>query len=207
MRRKWRHTEKISCPVNTGIFLHTPPVILVRVPYFLTLQSSELFSHPYPFLSVLRILDVYPGFEFFPSRIPDRIFSILDPNSFRPESRSRIRVKEFKYFYPKKSFLCTRKYDLACSSRIQILSFYPSRIPDPGVKKAPDPESATLSVFTLIYFLNKYKLPKISPLSASCQQIFLSLTEVRLSKYPTARIDTYLKLNDFLTLGIEVIFT
>jgi hypothetical protein len=31
------------------------------------------------------------------------------------------------------------KYDPGCSSRIQI--FYPSQIPDPGVKKAPDPGS------------------------------------------------------------------
>jgi hypothetical protein len=29
-------------------------------------------------------------------------------------------------------------------SRISILTFYPSRIQDPGVKKAPDPGSATL---------------------------------------------------------------
>ncbi len=29
-------------------------------------------------------------------------------------------------------------------SRIRILIFYPSRIPDPGVKKTPDPWSATL---------------------------------------------------------------
>jgi hypothetical protein len=42
----------------------------------------------------------------------------------------------------------SRKYDPGCSSRIRILTFYPSRIriltfypsgiPDPGVKKAPD---------------------------------------------------------------------
>jgi hypothetical protein len=28
-------------------------------------------------------------------------------------------------------------------SRIRILIFYPSRIPDPGIKKPPDPGSAT----------------------------------------------------------------
>jgi hypothetical protein len=33
-----------------------------------------------------------------------------------------------------------------CSSRIRILVFYPSRIPDPGIKKAPDPGSATLAL-------------------------------------------------------------
>ncbi len=37
-------------------------------------------------------------------------------------------------------FLSSRKYDPGCSSRIRILIFYPSRIPDPGVKKAPDPD-------------------------------------------------------------------
>jgi hypothetical protein len=53
-------------------------------------------------------------------------------------------VKEFKYFNhknPKKWFLSSRKYDPGCSSRIRMLTFYPSRIPDPGVKKAPDPRS------------------------------------------------------------------
>jgi hypothetical protein len=60
-----------------------------------------------------------------------------DPNIFYPGSR--IRIKELKYFNPK-------KYDPGCSFRIRILSFYRSRIPDPGVKRhrIPDPESATL---------------------------------------------------------------
>jgi hypothetical protein len=68
----------------------------------------------------------YPGSEFFTSRIPD--------------PGSRIRIKEFKYFNPQILFINTRKYDLGCSSRI--------RIPDPGVKKAPDPGSgsATLAI-------------------------------------------------------------
>jgi hypothetical protein len=36
-------------------------------------------------------------------------------------------------------FLSSRKYhDTGCSSRIRILTFYPSRILDPGVKKAPN---------------------------------------------------------------------
>jgi hypothetical protein len=38
-----------------------------------------------------------------------------------------------------------------CSSRIRILVFKP--IPDPGVKKAPDPGSATL-IITLAFHLN-----------------------------------------------------
>ncbi len=72
---------------------------------------------------MLRIRDVHPGFEFFPYRIPDR-------------------HQRFKYFNQKKMFLSSRKYYPGCSSRILI--FYPSQIPDPGVKKAPDPGSATL---------------------------------------------------------------
>jgi hypothetical protein len=59
--------------------------------------------------TVLRILDVYPGSDFFPSRIPD-------PNCFHPGSR--IRIKEVKYFNPKKWFLSSRKYDPGCSSLI-----------------------------------------------------------------------------------------
>ncbi len=75
--------------------------------------------------SVLRIRDVYPG--------------------------SRIRIKEFKYFNPQKK---TKKNGFSAlenmirvvhpGSRIRMLTFYPSRIPDPRVKKAPDPGSATL---------------------------------------------------------------
>jgi hypothetical protein len=47
---------------------------------------------------------------------PDPNFSIPDPNCFHPGSR--IRIKEFKYFNPKKLFLSSRKYDPGCSSRI-----------------------------------------------------------------------------------------
>ena len=87
-----------------------------------------------------RILD--PGYELSPSRI-------LDPGS-------RIRIKEFKYFNPKKPknwFLSSGKYDPGCSSRIPDpgsgcwLSTHPgSRIPDPGVKKAPDPGSGSATL-------------------------------------------------------------
>ncbi len=41
---------------------------------------------------------------------------------------SRIYIKEFKYFNPKKCFLSSRKYDPGFSSRIRILIFYLSRI-------------------------------------------------------------------------------
>ncbi len=64
---------------------------------------------------------------------------IPNPNIFH--RGSRIRNKEFKYFNQKKGLLSSRKYDPGCSSRIWILIFYPSRIPDLGVKKTPDPGS------------------------------------------------------------------
>ncbi len=77
-------------------------------------------------LPVLRIRDVYPGSDFCPSWIPD-------PNCLHPGSR--IRIKEFKYFNPKKTkkwFLTSKKYDPGCSSRIPDpdADFLP--IPDPG---------------------------------------------------------------------------
>ncbi len=68
--------------------------------------------------------------------IPDPgsdFFSIPDPNCLHPGSR--IRIKELKYFNPKKPkkwFLSSRKYDPGCSSRHRMLTFYPSRIRDPG---------------------------------------------------------------------------
>jgi hypothetical protein len=71
--------------------------------------------------AVLRIRDVYPGSDFFPSRIPDQNFSIPDPGS---------ASKNLGILTQEKWFLSSRKYDPGCSSQI----------PDPWVKKAPDPE-------------------------------------------------------------------
>ncbi len=47
-------------------------------------------------------------------------------------------------------FLSSKKYDPGCSSRIRMLSFYLSRIPDPGVKKAPDPGSGSATLIRII---------------------------------------------------------
>ncbi len=70
--------------------------------------------------AVLRIQDVYSGSAFFPSRI---------------------RIKEFNYFNHKKRFLLSsRKYDSGCSSRIRILTFYPSRIQGSKRHKVLDPD-------------------------------------------------------------------
>ncbi len=68
---------------------------------------------------------------------------VPDPNFFHPGSW--ICIKEFKYFYLRKLFLSFRKNDPGSSSRIRILIFYPSRIPDHGGQKGtgsriPDPQ-------------------------------------------------------------------
>jgi hypothetical protein len=65
------------------------------------MEVSDNFGEKNP---VLQIQDVYPGSEFFPSRI---------------------QIKESKYFMPKIWFLSSRKYDPGCSSRIK-------KAPDPG---------------------------------------------------------------------------
>ncbi len=91
---------------------------------------------------------------------PGCLSRIPDPTFFHPGSRIRTvsipdpgsASKNLGVLTPqkktKKWFLSSRKYDLGCSSRIRMLTFYPSRIPDPGVKRAPDPGSgfATLDV-------------------------------------------------------------
>ncbi len=61
---------------------------------------------------MLQIRDVYPR-----SRI--RNFSLPDPGS-------RIRIKEFKYFNPKKWFLSSRKCNPGSSFRIRILNTAPT---------------------------------------------------------------------------------
>jgi hypothetical protein len=82
-------------------------------------------------ISVLRIRDANPRSKFFTSRSPDpgsKRFSVPGPDPH-----------QIIYVYlTQKLFISSRKYAPGCSSRIQILIFYPFRIPDPGVKKAPD---------------------------------------------------------------------
>jgi hypothetical protein len=69
-----------------------------------------------------------------------------DPKFFHPGSR--ICIKEFKYFNPKKWFLSSRKYDPGSSSRI----------PDIGIKKATDTGS-------LLYTVRYIQLQRNSPLA------------------------------------------
>ncbi len=68
-----------------------------------------------------------------------RVFSIPDPNYFYPGSG--IRIKEFKYFNPK---IVSKLSELGSGSFIldpdpKYFIHSGSCIPDPGVKKAPDP--------------------------------------------------------------------
>jgi hypothetical protein len=68
---------------------------------------------------------------------PRSEISIPDPGPKR--FRIPIQIKEYKYFEPKKLFLSSRKHDPGCDLDLDFLP-----IPDPGVKKAPDPGSGTL---------------------------------------------------------------
>jgi hypothetical protein len=57
-------------------------------------------------------------------------------------SRIRICIKEFKYLYPAKCYLSSRKYDPGCSSQIPDYDFFHpgsrgKKTPDPG---NPDPD-------------------------------------------------------------------
>ncbi len=76
---------------------------------------------------------------------------IPDPNFFPDPGSKRFRVpgpdphQRILVYLNQKLFISSRKYAPGCSSRIQILIFYPFRIPDPRVKKALDPGSATLT--------------------------------------------------------------
>ncbi len=75
------------------------------------------------------------------SRIPDLTISIPDPGL----TWSRIRTKEFKYFYPKNCFQVFK-------NKILALDISPFRIPDPGVNELPDPGSTTLPNTYLAFF-------------------------------------------------------
>jgi hypothetical protein len=117
------------------------------------------------------------------SRIPDPTFfhpgSQIRTVSIRDHPGSRILIKEFKYFNPpkkqKNGFQALKKYDPGCSSRIPDpdADFLPSRIPDPGVKKAPNPGSRirirnTVNDSKKIYIL---KLSCYSKFFCSCKGI------------------------------------
>jgi hypothetical protein len=84
---------------------------------------------------VLRIQDVYPGSRIQIFSIPDlgsRVKKIPDPGSGYASNLS--------IFIPKNYYLSSRKYGIPD----QDLVFLP--VPDPGIKKAPDPESGTATL-------------------------------------------------------------
>ncbi len=95
------HTDRKG-DIRNGISVETLVIMFLMEYSLWPVLTIALF-----FLPVLRILYVYPrsririfsildpGSEFFPSWIPD-------PNFFPPGSQ--IRIKELKYFNPKKGF-------------------------------------------------------------------------------------------------------
>jgi hypothetical protein len=94
-----------------------------------------------------------PGYEFFQSRIQgqkDPWIPDSPPASRNLSILTRKIVSKLPEYDPGcSSRIRTRKYDPGCSSQIRILIFYPSRILDPGVEKAPNPGSGSA---TLLYF-------------------------------------------------------
>ncbi len=72
---------------------------------------NHAIDHIYVYSVADRAVD--PGSELFPSRIPAQ-------GQKDSRIRNRIRIREFKYFNPKKLFLSSRKYDPGCSSLIRV---------------------------------------------------------------------------------------
>ncbi len=91
---------------------------------------------------MLRIRDVYPGSRIRIFHPESQLQGQKDSETTDPGSAS----KNLSVFNLKNCFqtLGTMIRDVRPGSRILI--FYPSRIPDPGVKKAPDPGPATLQL-------------------------------------------------------------
>jgi hypothetical protein len=77
-----------------------------------------------------------------------QMFSIPDPNLFHPGSR--IRIKKFNYLTQKSVSKLSEIWSGLFILDPDPVFYYQSRIPDPGVQKAPEPGSATLQV--LLYF-------------------------------------------------------
>ncbi len=109
----------------------------------------------YPVLRIHDVYDVHPGsrFRFFPSRIPDpgsRFDKIPDPGS----------VSDSKNFSTHKTHITDTLYSKIRSGMFipdpgsWIWIFFHSwsriRISDPGIKKAPDPGSATLAIYVFL---------------------------------------------------------
>jgi hypothetical protein len=97
----------------------------------ITLPTTYFYMQP-----VRRIRDAYPGSRiriFFHPRSRIRIFSI------------RIRIKAFKYFNPKYCFQALGNMIIVYPGS-SFFTYPRSRIPDPGVKKAPYPGSGSATL-------------------------------------------------------------
>jgi hypothetical protein len=114
---------------------------------------------------VLRIRDVYPG-----SRI--RLFSIPDPNFFHTGSASKnLSILTQKWF------LSSRKYDPGCSSRIRMLTFYPSLIPGSKRHRIPDPQHCIKPVLRITDILVRIQGSRSVPLSNGRPKNHTDLTD------------------------------
>jgi hypothetical protein len=94
---------------------------------------------------VLRIRDVYPGSRIrsFPSQI--RIISLPDPGSKNSSILTQKIVSKHSELWS--GFVHPRS------------GFIPSRIPDPGVKKIPNPGSGSATLVSLLSALGVYQAP------------------------------------------------
>ncbi len=102
-------------------------------------------STQFSWIRILIISVAGPGCLF---RIPDPNFSIPGQKDSGSASKNlQILGNMIRDVHPR--------------SRNHIFIFYPSRNPDPGVKKASDPGSATLLIITLYPWPRNFACPKI----------------------------------------------
>ena len=87
------------------------------IPYWEVSIAIEIHLGSHHLNAVLRIRDVYPGSEFFPSCIPDPNLSSRIPDLGSASKNSSILI-------PQLLFLTSHKYDPGCSIRIWILIFF-----------------------------------------------------------------------------------
>ncbi len=106
---------------------------------FLVSKKQHILKIFFSWIVMLSVADpgVYPGSEFFPSRIP--IFSTPDRDPGSASKNLCILTQK----------MVSQLSEIWSGSRIWILIFYPSRIPYPGVKRAPDPGSGSATPFML----------------------------------------------------------
>ncbi len=103
--------------------------------------THPLHTHTFLIYKTLwRIRDIYPGSNFFPSRMPD-------PNCLHP--RSRIRTVSIPDPDPKKIENMIRV--VHPGSRIRMMTFYPSRIPGSKRHRIPDPQHVLCCGSELFY--------------------------------------------------------